>query len=100
MVINDKFHDSKDVRTEIITAPRVFKEGHLSRLDIIASIEYWNRKYFVLVETSLFYFDTQRDYELCPSKPSSRRPIRLNGESFIIFFVISLISSYHILLGL
>lgn len=76
---NQKSLHATDVRTEVITAPRVFREGHLSRLDIVANIEYWNRKYFVLVETSMFYFDTQRDYELCPSKPSSRRPIRLGG---------------------
>jgi PH domain len=82
-VSDSKFHPT-DVRTEVVTAPKVFKEGHLSRLDSVANMEYWTRKYFVLVETTLFYFDTQRDYELLPSKPSCRRPVRLGGYSLSI----------------
>jgi hypothetical protein len=51
----------------------------LSFLSSSSSSSKWIRYYFILKGTYLYYYETQRAFELNPSKPVNTRPIDLEG---------------------
>jgi hypothetical protein len=59
----------------------VHHEGYLGLKDSSANKIEWKRKYFVLVNTLLFYYENKRDFESSPKSSACRKPIKLHGYS-------------------
>jgi hypothetical protein len=50
---------------------------------IIFTNNQWERRYFLLRGSHIFYYKDKRAYELDPSKPMNSRPIELEGYSLV-----------------
>lgn len=61
------------------STPQVFKEGYLSIKITVSVLESWVRKYFVLIDGTLYQFETQLAYERRPNQPTMRKPIHLGS---------------------
>jgi hypothetical protein len=68
-----------DLGARSSSSPAVAKEGHLSIKVSVGVLESWVRKYFVLVDTALFQFESQTAYEQRPNQPANRRPVQLSS---------------------
>eukprot|EP01034_Spumella_vulgaris_P024158 gene24158-30471_t len=59
-------------------------EGYLSMKNSKRfTIDNWDRRYFVLMANTLFYYKEKRSYQLSPAEPINRRPIDLEGYSLV-----------------
>jgi hypothetical protein len=59
-------------------------EGYMAvRNTKLLTMDPWERRYFVLQGSSIFYYKDRRSYQLRPEEPVNTRPIDLRGYSLI-----------------
>lgn len=70
--------------TATLPGPANISEGYLAVKSAKRFVaDPWDRRYFVLLDTNVFYYKDKRAYQLNPAEPINRRPIDLEGYTLV-----------------